>query len=315
MSHPDDAAVAGSLPRYADRSQVPRDLRTGQELAAHGYERLGAPAAELVTPDGEVVALYSTSEARRLRFDLWPRGPRMRSPRSEAGAAAEQPELPLGAERRLANPGPTSRPPAGSPRFRQHVPLEELEPRRAAHRGDPRGWFAELFREGFVVLDTETTGLGARDEIIEVAAIGSGGEALLDSKVWPRSGRVPAAATRVHGLRLEDLEGAPTWPEVLLQLERELEGRRVLAWNAPFDERMARQSSRAWSLVPRLPPFECAMRGYAYARGIGSGSFRLERAALVERVLTGQQEHRSLGDARLTLAVLRRVVEEGTARA
>src|SRR5690606_7689445 len=99
---------------------------------------------------------------------------------------------------------------------------------------------------------------------------------LLESTVFPRSGRVPAGSTRVHGLTIDDLRGAPTWPEVLLELERRLEGRRVLAWNAPFDERMAQQSSRLWSLVPRLPPFECAMRGYAFARGVGSGSMRLE---------------------------------------
>ncbi len=311
MGSTDDTATA--LPRYEDRSEVPRDLRTAAELNANGYERLGEPVAELVTEQGNVLPLYSTSEARRLKYDLWPRGARG----VPAGGMVQVPEdaqAPLGASRRTQNPGSSSRPPAGAPK-RQHIPLKELEPRRVAHRGDPRRWLSELFGAGFVVLDTETTGLGARDEIIEIAALTSSGEVLLESKVWPRAGRVPVASTRVHGLRLEDLEGAPTWPEVLLELERRLERQRVLAWNAPFDERMARQSSRAWSLVAQLPPFECAMRGYAFARGIASGSMRLERAAQVERVLTEEQEHRSLADARLTLAVLARTLEERTTRA
>jgi len=163
----------------------------------------------------------------------------------------------------------------------------------------------ELFSEGFVIIDTETTGLRARDEIIELAAVTSDGTVLFESRVWPRSGVVPREATRVHGLSIEDLEGAPRWPEVLDTLHAAVSGHRLLAWNAPFDERLSVQSSRAWGVPHPLPGFECAMRAYAYGRGVGSGSFKLERAASIEGVLTGGQTHRSADDAKLTLAVLR----------
>lgn len=262
------------LPRYAADEPRPRDLRTEHELRAHGYEKLGAAAAQLLLPNGQMQELFSTSEARRLRDGLWPSA-------SRRSAST------------LKHRG-------------DHTPLKQLESRTASLTRKP-SWLAELFAAGFVVIDTETTGLGASDEIIEIAALSSDGQPLLEQKVWPHQGRVPAASSRVHGLVLADLEGSPTWPEVLQELERLLSGRRVLAWNAPFDQRMALQSSRKWRLEQRLPPFECAMRAYAYARGVGSGRMRLERAASVEQVLVGRQAHRSLGDASLTLAVLKQL--------
>lgn len=263
-----------SLPRYLADEARPRDLRTELELKAHGYAKLGDVVAQLLLPNGQTLELFSTSEARRLRDGLWPNAGRR---------------------------------PTGTPKQRgDHTPLKQLSsPASSPARESP--WLAELFAAGFVVIDTETTGLGASDEIIEIAALSSDGQPLLEQKVWPHQGRVPAASSRVHGLVLADLEGSPTWPEVLQELERLLSGRRVLAWNAPFDQRMALQSSRKWRLEQRLPPFECAMRAYAYARGVGSGRMRLERAASVEQVLVGRQAHRSLGDASLTLAVLKQL--------
>lgn len=294
-------ADAGAIPTYAERSAAPRDLRTAEELAQHDYTRLGAPRARLLSAGGGEVLLYSTSEARRLKHDLWPRCSRL------TRADAPAPDRPLGAVARTTNPGASSAPRPGEPGHAsgRHGPADA--PTARTLLSDPTAWLAALFDEGFVVLDTETTGLGRQAEIIEIAAVDNSGAVLLESKVWPRSGRVPAAASRVHGLTIGDLQGAPTWPELLLELERQLNGRRVLAWNAPFDERMALQTSRLWSLAPRLPAFECAMRGYARVRGLGSTGMRLERAAQVERVLTAPQEHRSLGDAQLVLAVLERL--------
>lgn len=299
--------MEGSLPRYTDRSAVPRDLRTAAELATHGYTRLGEPRASLELPDSSTVALYSTSEARLLQHDMWPRGRKL----GVARAPVDVTDTALGAPRRSSNPGGSAEPPAGTTRrnaSRRHYGGAD----RTHDAGSPREWLEALFAQGFVVLDTETTGLGAHAEIIEFAAVDATGEVLMESRVWPRGGRVPAASTRVHGFTIGDLKGAPTWPELLLELERTLAGRRVLAWNAPFDERMAQQTSRIWGLTPRLPRFECAMRGYARVRGVGSLSMRLERAAQVERVLTAPQQHRSLGDAQLVLAVLTRLLEART---
>ena len=279
------------LPLYLPGQAIPRDLRTAAELRANGYPVPASVAAWLVEEAGcaERTPLYSTSAARRSRGDGWLRPARDAANTMADGAAGHG-----GAGNRL--------PRAGTVRY---TPTRTPAPRRASVHGDPRRWLNELFSEGFVIIDTETTGLRARDEIIELAAVTSDGTVLFESRVWPRSGVVPREATRVHGLSIEDLEGAPRWPEVLDTLHAAVSGHRLLAWNAPFDERLSVQSSRAWGVPHSLPGFECAMRAYAYGRGVGSGSFKLERAASIEGVLTGGQTHRSADDAKLTLAVLR----------
>ncbi|HET9026266.1 MAG TPA: 3'-5' exonuclease [Trueperaceae bacterium] len=289
----------GRLTVYEERGLAPRDLRTRAELTANSLTRLGEVQAFLQR-NGELEPLFSTSEARLLRDALWPRGSHPQ--RQGAADDAHGDARPVRPERR------------GS-----HIPVKD-RPDRDSGRGsasrqqDPQRWLDELFREGFVVLDTETTGLTTRDEVIEIGVLDSSGEVLLESKVYPRSGHVPAAATRIHGYTLADLRGAPTWPDVSAELEGLLGGRRVFAWNAPFDERMLAQTSRQWRLRSELTGFECAMRAYSAVRSV-SGSLRLQRAALIEGVLVGEQSHTSLDDARLTLAVMRRLRSAAASRA
>ncbi|HET8984918.1 MAG TPA: 3'-5' exonuclease [Trueperaceae bacterium] len=279
------------VPVFREGQAIPRDLRTAEELESKGYPVPADVAAWLVAADGASDGsvtrspLYSTSAARRGRGDHWLRPGRL----GAQGPARSQQNVRSGLRASVAS---------------VHTPLRPDQSRKPSVSGDPRRWLGELFREGFVILDTETTGLSARDEIIEVAAVSSDGVVLFESRVWPRRGAVPSASTRIHGLTIEDLDGAPRWPDLLDDLHRTVAGHRILAWNAPFDERLSLQSSRAWGVAHPLPGFECAMRAYAYGRGVGSGSFKLERAASVEGVLVAGQTHRSADDAKLTLAVL-----------
>lgn len=305
-------STAADLPVIVERTQAPRDLRTRGELAARGFTTLGRPLA-LLRGEAGLEPLFSTSEARRLKGDTWPRGTRQAPLGYEAAGRPEgYRSTPHEAAARRTAAGTT---PVRPRQTRPQGGALLGRPERAVGRpDDPQRWLAELFREGFVVLDTETTGLSTRDEIIEIAAVDSSGTVLLETKVWPHSGNVPSASTRVHGYTIEDLRGAPTWPDVLGALERAVEGRRVFAWNAPFDERMVAQSARRWRLHNAVTGFECAMRAYSTTRGLG-GSMRLERAAQVEGVLVQRQSHTSLDDARLTLAVLQRLRRVAAGRA
>lgn len=281
---------AAEVPEFRPGQPIPRDLRTAEELRVKGYPVPSDVAAWLVEGDAHHdkpaarSPLFSTAAARRGRGDDWLR-PGRRTVQAAQPVQPEQNSL----DRRTAA---------------AHNPPRSGRSRRATANGDPQRWLGELFRGGFVIIDAETTGLSARDEIIEIAAVSSDGAVLFESRLWPRRGAVPAASTRVHGLTIEDLDGAPRWPDILDELHRVVAEHRILAWNAPFDERLSVQSSRAWGVPHPLPGFECAMRAYAFGRGVGTGSFRLERAASVEGVLAARQSHRSADDAKLTLAVL-----------
>lgn len=60
-----------------------------------------------------------------------------------------------------------------------------------------------------VYLDTETTGLGSTDEIIEISIIDDDGSTLLETLVKP-SQPIPADSTRVHGITDADVQGERT---------------------------------------------------------------------------------------------------------
>jgi DNA polymerase III subunit epsilon len=91
-----------------------------------------------------------------------------------------------------------------------------------------------------VLLDTETTGLDPMvgDRIIEVACL----ELVNDlptgrhfhALVHPQCS-IPEEATRIHGIRLEALEGKPLFAEIADDLLEFLGAGPLVAHNAPFD--------------------------------------------------------------------------------
>src|SRR5262245_30796715 len=88
-----------------------------------------------------------------------------------------------------------------------------------------------------VFLDTETTGLGHGAEIIDIAVVTTNGEVLADLMVRP-AGRIPFEATQIHGIRDEDVAGAPCWSDVLDLLRPVLQDREIVVYNVGFDRTM-----------------------------------------------------------------------------
>lgn len=164
-----------------------------------------------------------------------------------------------------------------------------------------------LDREDVLILDTETTGMGAA-EVIEVSVIDTRGEVLVDTLVRPRTRQMNPYAQRVHGIDFGMLADAPTWPEVLPGLAAHLDRSTVLAWNATFDRRMLEQTSAAWELDHPRVLFVCAMRLYAKSKGIKP---RALHKVLVDLELTHltrvHASHRALGDVHFVLKILRKV--------
>lgn len=166
-----------------------------------------------------------------------------------------------------------------------------------------RQWQA---RDDWVVLDTETTGLGPDAEVIEVAVLDARGAPLLDSLVRPL-GPLPAEATRIHGITSADVATAPLFPVVAAALARLLVGRTALIYNAAYDTRLLRQSAARHGL--RLPAFvaECIMLGYARFWGQpGRDGYRwqrLEVACARHGIAAGA--HRARDDCRAAHALLR----------
>jgi DNA polymerase-3 subunit epsilon len=168
---------------------------------------------------------------------------------------------------------------------------------------------AQYARQRPVFLDTETTGLDPRAEIVEISLVDTDGAVLLDSLVRPTRS-IPLDAIQVHGISNSMVQGAPAWPEVWPAIERLLEGRLVGIYNAEFDLRMLRQSHAAHRIPWQPPGFLsfCVMKLYAQYRGEASrsyGSYRWHSLEAAGRQCGLQllNTHRALADTQLARAV------------
>lgn len=184
----------------------------------------------------------------------------------------------------------------------------------ADHRSRALRWAYEVLQLPMVVLDTETTGLGQRDQVVQVAVIDHTGAPLLERLIRP-SLPISADASRVHGLTMDRVRDAPTFPEIYPELLAVLEGRAIIAYNADFDRRMLNQTCWAYELQ-EFPGrrWHCAMLRFAEYYGQWNHarrSFQRQRlgdaCAFLGIPHTGA--HSALGDARMTLGLVRRMAE------
>lgn len=183
---------------------------------------------------------------------------------------------------------------------------EEKRERKMARIRIAPEWKDLLDREEVFILDTETTGVESYDEVIEIAVIDATGATRYHSLVKPK-GRVSAGARRVHGITAGMLKDAPEWPQVYEDLMPLLKSAFVvLGWNARFDRRLLRQTSRIYSLTPQLPklPWRDLLRDY---REMAEYPHKLTDAVKREKASTKGESHRAVADCQAVLAVMRAV--------
>src|SRR5215208_7114380 len=183
----------------------------------------------------------------------------------------------------------------------------EASPVLIGSREDAVRWARSLLLKGdFVVLDSETTGLGNPIDFVEVGVLSARGEPLFDSLIKP-SCRVEPGASRVHGHTTQSLSGERCFVEVYPDLLEVLWAKRVIVYNASYDRRVwdaavGRLGARA-ALAGELAPWECAMR--AFAAYVGQ---RSKRGGSKNQKLVGG-DHTAIGDARATLRLIERMAQ------
>lgn len=174
----------------------------------------------------------------------------------------------------------------------------------------PKQQALQWLENNALILDTETTGLDERAEIIEISIIDCTGQVLLDTLVKPTS-PIPAEATRIHGITNEMVAEAPTWPEVIRKFEEIVIGRDLVIYNADYDLRIIDQTSNLHNILETLwLEAECAMLAYAEFYGQWDDYReqwkwqRLENAAKQQGVVIEGTAHRALADCKMTLGVI-----------
>ena len=185
-----------------------------------------------------------------------------------------------------------------------------------AHRRQAIQWAQALLARQFYVLDTETTGLGASDEIVQIGIVDGSGAAVMRQLVKPTIA-IPPAASAVHGIRGRDVQAAPSFKDIYIRLSTLLAGQVVIAYNMDFDWRMLQQTASRYRLPPmRIGKRDCAMKQYARFKGARHSTGRnyvwhkLVVAAAQEGLPVGNA-HDALGDARMTLSLIRKMAASG----
>lgn len=176
----------------------------------------------------------------------------------------------------------------------------------------PQQQAQQCLNRNCLVLDTETTGLDDKAEIIEIAIIDAHGKVLLNTLVRP-SKPIPAEATAIHGITDEMVKDAPTWPEVSPQLCSLISGKTIAIYNAEYDIRLLEQTDRIWKVTPKIsvmPQIVCAMHEYAefYGQKSERGGYKWQKltaAAEQQGVIIEGTPHRALSDCLTTLDVIK----------
>ena len=167
-------------------------------------------------------------------------------------------------------------------------------------------WAPLIGRTDVLILDTETTGLGERAEVLEVAVIDTTGAVRFQSLALP-VGRIPSEASNVNGLTRSVLKakGAPSWPVVHKRLLAALQGASVvLAWNAPYDKRILAQTAQRHGLeFPTRLTWRDVLEEYRGLRRGGSSN-ALQAVAKREGVTIKGAGHRALVDCLAVLAII-----------
>ena len=187
-------------------------------------------------------------------------------------------------------------------------------------RQDPRTVARRFLAIGGIVLDTETTGLGHLDQLVEIACVDAEGAVLLDTMIRPGTAIRPEAQ-RIHGITEEMVSDAPTMKVVAPLLRRTIEGRPIASYNLPFDMKMLQRSLLAnGQLTPPagLASADCLCIMSLYTGYVSSNQGRpadrgpRAHTSLANALAQCQLEppapaHQALGDAQAALRLLRHI--------
>ena len=161
---------------------------------------------------------------------------------------------------------------------------------------------------GYVVLDTETTGLSADARAIEIGLVFLDSRGQIEGQFGTLLRGDGSAgslhARRVHGIEPHELQSAPEFHEFCPTLSNLLQSRIVIAHNAPFDRRIINGELKIVKVKP-LQQMACTM---ALGSHLGFGRMKLEVAAQRFGIPAGQS-HCALDDALAATGVFKYYVK------
>ena len=154
--------------------------------------------------------------------------------------------------------------------------------------------------ERFAVIDTETTGFGKTDRLVEVAVVLVEGNEIIQEWETLINPERDISNSNIHGITSEVVSLAPTFAEIDSEFSRLIHGSIMVAHNISFDQRMLEQEySRVKKQVDLGMGF-CTLQ---------ATKLKLE-VACEEYGITNVSAHRALTDARATALIFIKILEQ-----
>ncbi|MER7108906.1 DEDDh family exonuclease [Streptomyces sp. NPDC000229] len=165
-------------------------------------------------------------------------------------------------------------------------------------------WPTAYPKQGYAVVDVETTGLARDDRIVSAAVYRLDAQGNVEDHWYTlvNPERDPGPVW-IHGLTSDVLEGAPLFPEIAAEFSARLDGRVLVAHNAMFDWSMI---AREYARAERTAPVRQRLCTIALSKELGLplSNFRLESLATHFGVVQ-RQAHNALDDARVLAEAFR----------
>lgn len=168
-------------------------------------------------------------------------------------------------------------------------------------------------------LDTETTGLGDDDEIVQIGIIDHNGKVLLNELIKPLK-PIYQSASEIHGITNETVKNAHSYTEIHDKIVEIVKDKNLLIYNKSFDLDMLQQTAfkHGWSGYEfEYKKAFCVMNWYAKIYGeyndyFGSYTWqKLNNAAYQQDIdISDLTEHEAVSDCEITRRLVTKLISD-----
>lgn len=166
-----------------------------------------------------------------------------------------------------------------------------------------------------VFFDTETTGVGPHDVLVEIGIVDLQGNSIYSTLIKPPF-PIPPESTAIHEITNADVKNERNFGKVWAEIQTAFKGHLVIAYNADFDVRLMQQSATKAGLKWKTPWTDVQDLMELYAAYYGQPGTR-HRYKWQKLANAGKQcnialpnSHHAIDDAKLAAAVLRFMAKE-----
>ncbi|TET57435.1 MAG: 3'-5' exonuclease [Promethearchaeota archaeon] len=172
--------------------------------------------------------------------------------------------------------------------------------------------FRNILENEFIIIDTETTGLSALDEIIEIGILSKKGKVLMNQRINPTC-HINFTAYQTHGISIQDLEKSPRFKDIYQDIKKLVKDSFVVGYNSIFDLSMLDNCCKKnkLELILSKDSFD-VMKPYAIIWGEWNDyhqNYKWQKLtnACIQQKIKINNEHSAIGDCKLTLELMKKI--------